>query len=677
MKFNTTLSFEIKPFSTIVPFKTSKFGTIVLEEKKGKEISTPQDGSDSETDDATDDEGLVGVSQQSALSSKYIERKVSKDDHYILQSLSFPLHQDDVREWTNEASPVKIRCGNVCIQLSRIRLQLCFSRIQPVQKKKIIPLLPGIGASITSEFSLNTTHLVTPDLISTAKTICAWTCNIPIVTMSYINALVSRKQASDHFPDPEDYAASGLSQLNLNILKMPGAARGMLNGYTCLSLQRTEAEVMLRCGGAEIIPLYQEKGKKMDFTFWQNKQWWEDLEKRVLKDDLTIVWLDSTSRKTLKGKQYLSKIMQRQEDENSKTTWLLKCVNQTSIANALTSLSVLKDVHGEDILKAASKGNPTNNQSPTYPSSPKSISTSKNSALDVKSMQEFKNESMDHPIGDKGDETRKNRVTSKGKETNKIHSTEEIAADGYGKVDSSTRGKTKTTNGAKNGTDWMCTINNHKSREKESTDIIDDPLDQPCETLQKDIETEKKEKEPKVTKKKTKSLLSSTNDGWLVAAPVGDARKELRKRWEEASSFDEDMPSCAASTDICNNLIVRDQTKSHSDTERSNVSPDHQSKTDFKKFKKNVVISGLNSSKVHLTSVLPKESEKQRQLRELVKKEDEEKVIDNELMEDTGPKPSKKRKSNSITQFFGAAKSSAANAERGSVRRRVGRRALG
>ena len=131
--------------------------------------------------------------------------------------------------------------------------------------------------------------------------------------MSFIDALIKRTKGDDPFPTVGQFSAiGGASPLNLKILQQPGAAQGMLNSYTCLSLQRTEAEVMLRCGGAQIIPLYREQNSKTDWTFWQNKQWWEELEKRREENDLTIIWLDSTSRKALKGKQYLSKLMQRQ-----------------------------------------------------------------------------------------------------------------------------------------------------------------------------------------------------------------------------------------------------------------------------------------------------------------------------------------------------------------------------
>ena len=78
--------------------RNSKFGTYtILDKKEGKDLDTPEGGNSSETDDATDDES-PGSSQQSTPSSKYIERKIPKDENYILHSLSLPLNKDDDAE---------------------------------------------------------------------------------------------------------------------------------------------------------------------------------------------------------------------------------------------------------------------------------------------------------------------------------------------------------------------------------------------------------------------------------------------------------------------------------------------------------------------------------------------------------------------------------------------------
>ena len=198
------------------------------------------------------------------------------------------------------------------------------------------------------------------------------------------------------------------------------------------------------------------------------------------------------------------------------------------------------------------------------------------------------------------------------------------------------------------------------------------PLVVPDESLLQEIE-ERDQRE--IVHNSMKSLLSSTNDGWLVAAPSGNARTQCRKRMEEIADFDVTYPSDAVSTEICRGLVVRTYHNKESPKVSSEKRLGTHRKNDFKKFKKNVVIT---SSKVHtisqvrLVSVLPKESEKQIQLRALEKEKEEENQRETDFMEADSRKKTRKRKTDSIAQYFGGERTDAP--KRGSARRRVGKR---
>jgi hypothetical protein len=106
---------------------------------------------------------------------------------------------------------------------------------------------------------------------------------------------------------------------------------------------------------------------------------------------------------------------------------------------------------------------------------------------------------------------------------------------------------------------------------------------------------------------------------------------------EEIADFDVTYPSDAVDTEMCRGLVVR----TYHNEEGSKVSSEKRlgthRKKDFKKFKKNVVIT---TSKVHkisqvrLVTILPKESEKQIQLRALENEKEEDNQRDTDFMED-------------------------------------------
>ena len=140
--------------------------------------------------------------------------------------------------------------------------------------------------------------------------------------------------------------------------------------------------------------------------------------------------------------------------------------------------------------------------------------------------------------------------------------------------------------------------------------------------------------------------LPTTSDGWFVAAP-SKSRKAYRKAIDETET---ENPMVAAETQKVSGLVVREYVKLAA-TSRPGRSA--RKGKDFKRFRKNHVIRGFSSSEpkyadyhsgshnatiptIRLISVLPKESERQRQLEMQQQELARENEIADNLFNDTG-----------------------------------------
>lgn len=143
--------------------------------------------------------------------------------------------------------------------------------------------------------------------------------------------------------------------------------------------------------------------------------------------------------------------------------------------------------------------------------------------------------------------------------------------------------------------------------------------------------------------------LAITSDGWYVAAPA--ARKNYRKKIEIDDVEDEDEKNRmhAAKTAKVKGLIVREYVPPAPKT----ASRRANAKKDFKRFRKNHVIRGFTSfnsdgkvaRKIRLVSVLPKESERQRELEMKQQELDREQAYADALFNDSGALGKKGRRS--------------------------------
>ena len=132
--------------------------------------------------------------------------------------------------------------------------------------------------------------------------------------------------------------------------------------------------------------------------------------------------------------------------------------------------------------------------------------------------------------------------------------------------------------------------------------------------------------------------LPMTDDGWFVAAPA--SRKNYRKKIEDFDGTDEEKPTHSAKTARVKGLIVRDFIPPAPQT----VNRRNGNKRDFKRFRKNHVIRGFTSftndgttlPKIRFISVLPKESERLRELEMRQQELDRENAYADALFDDAG-----------------------------------------
>jgi len=166
-----------------------------------------------------------------------------------------------------------------------------------------------------------------------------------------------------------------------------------------------------------------------------------------------------------------------------------------------------------------------------------------------------------------------------------------------------------------------------------------------------------------------KNKLKAAEGGWLVAAPQGRKRARYRRPAAELASNGGGSLSDPAQTEHRKTLIVLrtqlDDVQQHSDRNARTIGR-NQNLKDFKRFQKNAVITGARMhslSQIRLRAVLPKESERQRQLAESEQELEREQRAADCLF--AGGENGNRRGKSTLRNYFGASP-----AKRGTGRRR-------
>jgi len=567
----------------------SKFGTSVFLDK---EMDIPQQKcqSDSETDD--EDVGVSMVHSQFSSTSMvpgYLKNKIKKkvQGKFILTSLS--LQKDD-------KSGIKslfttIQCGNLVLNITRIPLEICHTQLKAGDKKRLGDACKKIGATITSKINnLTTKYLIAPEQRTpTFKTIYAWMHQIPVVSMSFVDASLNRNNPDDAMPNTEDYLLPEIPPMDKLQLDHPSQPLHCLEGYKVLSLQKSEGEILCRSGGSTVIKLYaDEENGEVNNSFWKNNDWWNDLKEKQKVDRLVIVWLNSTSAKVRKGKDFLMKKMKnlKEVDDNE---FLIRCITQMQVAKAISSLTVLEDTEGIKLLpiKCVSSREVE-----------VSLSRSNEYIIDEGNAQDFLKQEQSVQI-------------PQTPSSEKLKEKETLLEDNY--VPSNKK-KSLSQQSVTGG--WMsssqmktkqCLTEDMRNKTIATTEIVNDNNYRGLKCPEEGLSPENERK----------SRLQIAECGWLVAAPQGRKRAHYRRDATMVKDGETYFPN-PAETEKCSSLIVRSAKDVQLLRLTENVTFDSgKNVKNFKRFRKNSVISGSRMhslTQIRLVPVLPKESERQRQL---------------------------------------------------------------
>ncbi len=663
----------------------------IEKEKQDGSNNKNTDKNDETTDDETDDEGAVisasappCSSQASSVISMHLKnsdcitKHIDKNKSLLLPSLS-------VREGHKSDATVTVQIGNAFFKITRVPLEFCLSRLPTKEKKELQAMGPRIGARVTTVFDHESIkYLVCPDKASTAKFISAWALNVPAVTADFIHAFVNRTNAQDPLPKFQEYE-SPETELKFENDAVPEKRGRILGGYKVLSFMESEGELLCRCTGATIVPLYTEDGSaRSDMQMWQNNKFWEELEAKQREDGLVVVWLDSASKKKKKEKDYLVKKMKAQSRNGGGLR--ISCINQNGVAHAISSGNFLCDVDGNELvpLKAtgdnylssvvaiSSSGGPTESQA----SSQKSSAPAESNHDDEMEVEMTEKDDSDTPAitpavtesveaGETAGDaeiistSKKGRKRRTGKQTDYLSqntwiqsskSSKHISHESQTESNRSSTWMSSNRTNQKNGVDYEAA---------EAADI---------EMEEEEVDEDRGDKNISV-KNKRKMKLPETGDGWLCAAPQGKKRKAFKRSRAELSAMGEMEFSEPAVTDFCGGLVVRSKNElermsraqSQNQTRKNNQHSQNITTNgtsvvkNFKRFKKNSIISGARMhsiSQIRLVSVLPKESERQKELQAMHYEMDREQRESDMMFVDAEGVTGKKKKGGGIRSYF-------------------------
>lgn len=248
-----------KKESTVVVLKdSSRFGTFVISENEKEETKSASKDDDSATgDEATDDEGQGAVSQQassqfSSIATKLVNPTSARSDKVDGPTVLTSLCQSNGR--------AIIQCGQngSTLVVRRVPIRVVLSRAPKATKELWAKRCPTLGVSLLETIDeATTTHLVTADRITNAKSLVAWFLKKPMVTFDYLEALWNRTSPEDELPNATDFSPPPGDKEDFWDQE---PKRGLWSHATLLSYAGSDdMEALCRAAGATIVELYNEK----------------------------------------------------------------------------------------------------------------------------------------------------------------------------------------------------------------------------------------------------------------------------------------------------------------------------------------------------------------------------------------------------------------------------------
>ena len=436
------------------------------------------------------------------------------------------------------------------------------------------------------------------------------------MTLDYVYALMKRSSPEENLPNEEDFNPPGETQLDrLASDSEPSIA---LTGYRIAVMADDDNLGLALSAGAEILSIHKEASTDSEQDF---RQWWGIQRQSAFNDKMALVVVDSDPRKKFKWRQWLI-------DMGAYAVM----TNPKKLAKAITANGgrgdLLRDTAGNVIEKfggGADEGgqekedqksdqieevhfethadhlgeSPLDNEEPPEIEAMAVNSPTKRNQEKLRDEQLSGQEEAQEDTGNENDE----EAVQKGQENQVLEQAERP--------------------GQKRPREQQ-----EKKPDRNDHQVVNKTKDASAPGNKKrKIRVEATDDERPMERKH----LPTTDDGWFVAAP--SKRTAFRKTRKEIEEMGENALKPSAETDIVSDLIIRSYVPPSSVHGSRTASNDKSKKKDFKRFRKNSVLRGYSSftqayastngndqhesqasAPIRLVSVLPKESERQRQL---------------------------------------------------------------
>lgn len=244
---------------------TGKGGSFVACEDTGPSLS--KSGDDSETDEETDDEGISqqssgrGIGATAAANSGDLPPVAAVTREYF-GSKPVKLKKIDVGQRhivsfdSGKSEVIQLGRFESVVKITLAPLRVMFSNMKTIKfEETIMPKLHTIGG-IRVEDTGHPSHLVTEELNAGAKQIMAWSQELPMVRIGFLQALIDRKSSTDPMPDPRHFPITKNSDKSINFWGgKPN--RKLLANFTLLSVEPGTFETLAVAAGVKRLPLHE------------------------------------------------------------------------------------------------------------------------------------------------------------------------------------------------------------------------------------------------------------------------------------------------------------------------------------------------------------------------------------------------------------------------------------
>lgn len=632
----------------LVVTDSSSFGTFLVKEGNAPRNTTPADKDATDNSDTEDESQNPSNAVDAGVKLSPIATKLT-NSKAILEKIEGRLVLPEFKK------RVLIQCGRngSTLLIRRIPLTLAWSGLDKSTKDLWTKRLPALGASILQNAHDSMTHLVSNERVSTGKHLAAWYMNKPAVTTEYLQALWDRKSPTAVMPKEIDCQLT-IGGNEAFWKKKPKT--NLLSGCTYLCLLHDDMKALVQAAGATIVPLYEmsEKDainhiKDMDMThafyiatavakmkkvvsYLKRHDVAHVTQKALGQAVAKFLRLEDQHGNTIGPEEVLEEQAAPSQEEEREQPSLSEESKETS-GKSLEQMGV-----DESVGESSKKRTHENSQEPIEEeASTKTAGSRKKRSKEgpreepseeepPKQRRKTPRKPAEEDISAETSSTRKKRSKDSSKEPEELEPPKQcrkMSMEAAEEKDSSETGSRKKRSKESLQEEKPAEEEPPKQRHKTSKEL--EPI------VEEKSREEEKEDEPGWNPGDEPKKLQVSSDGWFVAAPSGKKRKAYVR---EIAVGDHESPPPTAATAESSKLVVGARKTTFAMNARA-TSMGRCGGKNFKKFHKNTVTKG-SVSRIQLRSVLPEESEAERQLDERERALEEEQRVADALFRDPG-----------------------------------------